>query len=55
MTARVVPPRTAYNKEINKFFVTLKQRFAEKLQATLNATHTEVKFDSKMMYIDASR
>ncbi len=49
MTARVVPPRTVYNnKEINKFFVTrFKQRFAESWQATLNATHTEVKFDSK--------
>ncbi|VEA36027.1 ferric-rhodotorulic acid outer membrane transporter [Salmonella enterica subsp. enterica] len=43
MTARVVPPPDwAYNnKEINKFFVTLKQRFAESWQATLNATHTE--------------
>ncbi|EEN0867977.1 ferric-rhodotorulic acid/ferric-coprogen receptor FhuE [Salmonella enterica] len=52
--ARSTAPDWAYNdKEINKFFVTLKQRFAESWQATLNATHTEVKFDSKMMYIDA--
>ncbi|EAR7989957.1 ferric-rhodotorulic acid/ferric-coprogen receptor FhuE [Salmonella enterica] len=52
--ARSTAPEWAYNdKEINKFFVTLKQRFAESWQATLNATHTEVKFDSKMMYIDA--
>ena len=33
--------------------MTLTQRFADTWQATLNATHSEVKFDSKMMYIDA--
>lgn len=47
-------PDWAYNdKDINKVFVTLKQRFADTWQATMNATHSEVKFDSKMMYIDA--
>ena len=47
-------PDWAYNdKEINKVFVTLNQRFADTWQATLNATHSEVEFDSKMMYIDA--
>ncbi|WP_139538228.1 ferric-rhodotorulic acid/ferric-coprogen receptor FhuE [Klebsiella spallanzanii] len=47
-------PDWAYNdKEINKVFVTLKQRFADTWQATMNATHSEVKFDSKMMYVDA--
>lgn len=52
--ARSTAPDWAYNdKEINKIFVTLRQRFADNWQATLNATHTEVKFDSKMMYIDA--
>lgn len=34
-------------------FMTLKQRFADTWQATLNATHSEVEFDSKMMYVDA--
>ncbi|WP_252098958.1 hypothetical protein [Escherichia coli] len=33
--------------------MTLKQRFADTWQATLNATHSEVEFDSKMMYVDA--
>ncbi|HCC0886727.1 TPA: ferric-rhodotorulic acid/ferric-coprogen receptor FhuE [Salmonella enterica] len=52
--ARSTAPDWAYNnKDIHKFFVTLTQSFAERWQATLNATHTEVKFDSKMMYIDA--
>ncbi|MDU4312842.1 MAG: ferric-rhodotorulic acid/ferric-coprogen receptor FhuE [Klebsiella michiganensis] len=52
--ARSTAPDWAYNdKEINKVFVTLKQRFAETWQATMNATHSEVKFDSKMMYVDA--
>lgn len=52
--ARSTAPDCAYNdKEINKVFVTLKQRFAETWQATMNATHSEVKFDSKMMYVDA--
>ncbi len=37
MTARSTAPTGAYNKEINKFFVTLKQRFAESWQATPNA------------------
>lgn len=52
--ARSTAPDWAYNdKEINKVFVTLKQRFADTWQATMNATHSEVKFDSKTMYIDA--
>ncbi|WP_142502121.1 ferric-rhodotorulic acid/ferric-coprogen receptor FhuE [Klebsiella sp. 2680] len=52
--AHSTSPDWAYNdKEFNKVFVTLKQRFAETWQATLNATHSEVKFDSKMMYVDA--
>lgn len=51
---RSTSPDWAYNdKEFNKVFVTLKQRFADNWEATLNATHTEAKFDSKMMYIDA--
>lgn len=33
--------------------MTLKQQFADTWQATLNATHSEVEFDSKMMYVDA--
>ncbi len=33
--------------------MTLKQQFADTRQATLNATHSEVEFDSKMMYVDA--
>ncbi len=52
--ARSTAPDWAYNdKEINKVFMTLKQRFADTWQATLNATHSEVEFDSKMMYVDA--
>ncbi|HHQ8603779.1 TPA: ferric-rhodotorulic acid/ferric-coprogen receptor FhuE [Escherichia coli] len=52
--ARSTSPDWAYNdKEINKVFMTLKQRFADTWQATLNATHSEVEFDSKMMYVDA--
>ena len=52
--SRSTAPDWAYNnKEINKVFVTLKQRFADTWQATLNATHSEVKFDSKTMYVDA--
>ncbi len=48
MTAPTAPPDWAYNdKEINKVFVTLKQRFADTRQATLNATHSEITFDSK--------
>ena len=47
-------PDWAYNdKDFNKVFVTIKQRFADTWQATMNATHSEVKFDSKMMYVDA--
>ncbi len=47
-------PDWAYNdKEFNKFFITLKQRFADTWEATLNATHSQTKFDSKMMYLDA--
>ncbi|MFP1454675.1 hypothetical protein ACLB1O_12220 [Escherichia coli] len=50
--ARSTAPDWAYNdKEINKVFMTLKQRFADTWQATLNATHSEVEFDSKMMYV----
>lgn len=52
--ARSTAPDWAYNdKEINKVFMTLKQQFADTRQATLNATHSEVEFDSKMMYVDA--
>ncbi len=52
--AHSTSPDWAYNdKDINKVFMTLTQRFADTWQATLNATHSEVKFDSKMMYIDA--
>lgn len=52
--ARSTAPDWAYNdKEINKVFMTLKQQFADARQATLNATHSEVEFDSKMMYVDA--
>ena len=52
--ARSTAPDWAYNdKEINKVFMTLKQQFADTWQATLNATHSEVEFDSKMMYVDA--
>lgn len=52
--AHSTAPDWAYNdKESNKVFMTLKQLFADTWQATLNATHTEIKFDSKTMYIDA--
>ncbi len=52
--AHSTSPDWAYNdKEFNKVFFTLKQRFADNWQATLNATHTEAKFDSKAMYLDA--
>ena len=52
--AHSTSPDWAYNdKDINKVFMTLTQRFADTWQATLNATHSEVKFDSKIMYIDA--
>lgn len=52
--AHSTAPDWAYNdKDINKVFMTLTQRFADTWQATLNATHSEVKFDSKMMYVDA--
>lgn len=52
--SRSTAPDWTYNdKDINKVFVSLKQRFADTWQTTLNATHSEVKFDSKMMYVDA--
>ena len=52
--AHSTSPDWAYNdKEFNKVFFTLKQRFADNWQATLNGTHTEAKFDSKAMYLDA--
>lgn len=52
--AHSTAPDWAYNdKESNKVFMTLKQRFADTWQATLNATHTEIKFDSKTMYLDS--
>ncbi|HHE8444799.1 TPA: ferric-rhodotorulic acid/ferric-coprogen receptor FhuE [Citrobacter braakii] len=52
--SRSTGPDWAYNdKDFNKVFVTIKQRFADTWQATMNATHSEVKFDSKMMYVDA--
>lgn len=51
--SRSTAPDWAYNdKDFNKVFVTIKQRFADTWQATMNATHSEVKFDSKMMYVD---
>ena len=52
--SRSTAPDWAYNdKDFNKVFVTIKQRFADTWHATMNATHSEVKFDSKMMYVDA--
>jgi len=52
--AKSTAPDWAYNdKEFNKVYFTLKQRFSDNWQATLNATHTEAKFDSKAMYLDA--
>lgn len=52
--AHSTAPEWAYNdKEFNKFYAALKQRFAQNWQATLNATHTQAKFDSKAMYLDA--
>ncbi|MBU5640565.1 ferric-rhodotorulic acid/ferric-coprogen receptor FhuE [Citrobacter sp. S46_ASV_140] len=52
--SRSTAPDWAYNdKDFNKVFVTIKQRFSDTWQATMNATHSEVKFDSKMMYVDA--
>ncbi|ELY2497672.1 ferric-rhodotorulic acid/ferric-coprogen receptor FhuE [Cronobacter muytjensii] len=52
--SRSTAPDWAYNdKDIDKVFVTFKQRFADTWQATLNATHSEVKFDGRTMYVDA--
>lgn len=52
--ARSTAPDWTYNdKDIDKVFVTVKQRFADTWQATLNATHSEVKFDGRTMYIDS--
>lgn len=52
--SRSTAPGWAFNdKEINKVYATVTQRFAETWEATLNATHSETKFDSKAMYIDA--
>jgi outer membrane receptor for ferric coprogen and ferric-rhodotorulic acid len=52
--ARSTAPDWAYNdKESNKVFITLNQRFADSWQATLNATHSEAKIDGKTMYVDA--
>ncbi|MEB6338121.1 ferric-rhodotorulic acid/ferric-coprogen receptor FhuE [Serratia rhizosphaerae] len=46
-------PDWAYNdKQSRKLFATLKQRFDNGWQFTLNGTHTETKLDSKMLYID---
>lgn len=46
-------PDWAYsNTESRKVFATLKQRFDNGWQITLNGTHAETKLDSKMLYID---
>ncbi|MFS2224220.1 ferric-rhodotorulic acid/ferric-coprogen receptor FhuE [Pantoea sp. B65] len=46
-------PDWAYNdKTSKKIFASLKQDFANGWNLTVNGAHTEVDFDSKMMYID---
>lgn len=46
-------PDWAYNdKQSRKLFATLKQRFGNGWQFTLNGTHSETKLDSKQLYID---
>ncbi|MBB3324373.1 ferric-rhodotorulic acid/ferric-coprogen receptor FhuE [Atlantibacter sp. RC6] len=46
-------PNWAYNdKDFNKVFATLKQRFENNWELTLNATHTEMNLDSKALYLD---
>lgn len=46
-------PDWAYSDtESRKVFATLKQRFDNGWQFTLNGTHAETKLDSKMLYID---
>ncbi|QHM72153.1 ferric-rhodotorulic acid/ferric-coprogen receptor FhuE [Mixta intestinalis] len=40
------------DKQSRKVFATLKQRFDNGWQFTLNGTHTETELDSKMLYID---
>lgn len=52
--SRNTAPDWAYNdKDFQKVFLTVNQRFDNNWEATLNATHTETKFDSRMSYIDA--
>ncbi|ARJ44272.1 ferric-rhodotorulic acid/ferric-coprogen receptor FhuE [Pantoea alhagi] len=47
-------PDWAYsNTESRRVFATLKQRFDNGWQFTLNGTHAETKLDSKMLYIDS--
>lgn len=46
-------PDWAYrNTESRRVFATLKQRFDNGWQFTLNGTHAETKLDSKMLYLD---
>lgn len=46
-------PDWAYNdKTFNKVFATLKHRFDNNWELTFNGTHTEMKLDSRMMYLD---
>ena len=46
-------PDWAYsNTESRRVFATLKQRFDNGWQITLNGTHAETKLDSKMLYLD---
>ncbi|MCA1924236.1 ferric-rhodotorulic acid/ferric-coprogen receptor FhuE [Buttiauxella noackiae] len=46
-------PDWAYNdKESQRTFVTLKQKFANDWQLTVNGTHTEMDLESKQLYLD---
>ena len=46
-------PGWAYNdKDFNKVFATLTQRFDNNWELTLNGTHTEMNLDSKELYLD---
>lgn len=52
--SRSTAPDWAYNdKDMDKVFVTLKQRFDNNWEATLNGTHTETKLDGRTAYIDS--
>ncbi|QKJ87724.1 ferric-rhodotorulic acid/ferric-coprogen receptor FhuE [Paramixta manurensis] len=51
--SRSTAPDWAYNdKNSNKVFATLKQRFNNNWELTFNGTHTETKIDSRLMYLD---